>query len=282
MQVIQCYPGHMAKTKREVLEKMKMIDLVIELKDARIPYSSTNPLIDEIIGSKPRLILLCKSSMADENITKEWMTYYEQKGCLALDIDSITGYHIKDVYSYAKVAMKETFQKREAKQIKSKSIKAMILGIPNVGKSTLINTLAQRKATNVGDKPGVTKNQTWIKIKEDFYILDTPGILWPKFEDQEVGLKLALCGSIKEEILNLDDLAYQAISMLAKNYPSLLKERYQIELDDDPVLMLEQIGKKRGFLSKGGIVDLERVNRVFLMELRGKKIGRVSYEKPSL
>lgn len=282
MQVIQWYPGHMAKTKREVLEKMKMIDLVIELKDARIPYSSTNPLIDEIIGSKPRLILLCKSSMADENITKEWMTYYEQKGCLALDIDSITGYHIKDVYSYAKVAMKETFQKREAKQIKSKSIKAMILGIPNVGKSTLINTLAQRKATNVGDKPGVTKNQTWIKIKEDFYILDTPGILWPKFEDQEVGLKLALCGSIKEEILNLDDLAYQAISMLAKNYPSLLKERYQIELDDDPVLMLEQIGKKRGFLSKGGIVDLERVNRVFLMELRGKKIGRVSYEKPSL
>lgn len=282
MQVIQWYPGHMAKTKREVLEKMKMIDLVIELKDARIPHSSTNPLIDEIIGSKPRLILLCKSSMADENITQQWMTYYEQKGCLVLDIDSITGYHIKDVYSYARVAMKETFQKREAKQIKSRAIKAMILGIPNVGKSTLINTLAQRKATNVGDKPGVTKSQTWIKIKEDFYILDTPGILWPKFEDQEVGLKLALCGSIKEEILNLDDLAYQAISMLAKNYPSLLKERYQIELDDDPVLMLEQIGKKRGFLSKGGIVDLERVNRVFLMELRGKKIGRVSYEKPSL
>ncbi|MDE7100392.1 MAG: ribosome biogenesis GTPase YlqF, partial [Anaeroplasmataceae bacterium] len=261
MQVIQWYPGHMAKTKREVLEKMKMIDLVIELKDARIPYSSTNPLIDEIIGTKPRLILLCKSSMADESITKEWMNYYEQKGCLALDIDSITGYHIKDVYSYARVAMKEVFQKREAKQIKSKSIKAMILGIPNVGKSTLINTLAQRKATNVGDKPGVTKNQTWIKIKEEFYILDTPGILWPKFEDQEVGLKLALCGSIKEEILNLDELAYQAISMLAKNYPSLLKERYQIELSDDPVLMLEQIGKKRGFLSKGGIVDLERVNR---------------------
>ncbi|MDE5868120.1 MAG: ribosome biogenesis GTPase YlqF [Anaeroplasmataceae bacterium] len=280
--MIQWYPGHMAKTKREVLEKMKMIDLVIELKDARIPYSSTNPLIDEIIGTKPRLILLCKSSMADETITKEWMTYYEQKGCLALDIDSITGYHIKDVYSYARVAMKEVFQKREAKQIKSKSIKAMILGIPNVGKSTLINTLAQRKATNVGDKPGVTKNQTWIKIKEEFYILDTPGILWPKFEDQEVGLKLALCGSIKEEILNLDDLAYQAISMLANNYPSLLKERYQIDIMEDPVLMLEQIGKKRGFLSKGGIVDLERVNRVFLMELRGKKIGRVSYEKPSL
>ncbi|MDE5565842.1 MAG: ribosome biogenesis GTPase YlqF [Anaeroplasmataceae bacterium] len=280
--MIQWYPGHMAKTKREVLEKMKMIDLVIELKDARIPYSSTNPLIDEIIGTKPRLILLCKSSMADETITKEWMTYYEQKGCLALDIDSITGYHIKDVYSYAREAMKEVFQKREAKQIKSKSIKAMILGIPNVGKSTLINTLAQRKATNVGDKPGVTKNQTWIKIKDDFYILDTPGILWPKFEDQEVGLKLALCGSIKEEILNLDDLAYQAISMLANNYPSLLKERYQIDIMEDPVLMLEQIGKKRGFLSKGGIVDLERVNRVFLMELRGKKIGRVSYEKPSL
>lgn len=281
MQVIQWFPGHMAKAKKEIIEKLKMVDLVIELKDARIPYSSTNPMIHEIVGSKPKLILLCKSSMADEAITKEWMDYYAQQNSSVLDVDSITGYHIKDVYRYASMALKDTFLKREAKQIKSKTIKAMILGIPNVGKSTLINTLARRKATNVGDRPGVTKNQTWIKINENFFILDTPGILWPKFEDQEVGLKLALCGSIKEEILDLDQLACHAITFLAKQYPLLIKERYQIELSDDPVVMLEQIGRKRGYLSKGGIVDLERVNRMLLLELRATKIGRVSYERPA-
>lgn len=281
MQVIQWFPGHMAKAKKEIIEKLKMIDLVIELKDARIPYSSTNPMIHEIVGSKPKLILLCKSSMADDAITKEWICYYAKKNIPVLDIDSVTGYHIKDVYSYASMALKDIFLKREAKQIKSKTIKAMILGIPNVGKSTLINTLARRKATNVGDKPGVTKNQTWIKINENFFILDTPGILWPKFEDQEVGLKLALCGSIKEEILDIERLSCQAVCFLAKQYPELLKNRYQIELSEDPIAMLEQIGRRRGFLSKGGIVDLERVNRMLLLELRGTKIGRVSYERPT-
>ncbi len=280
MQVIQWFPGHMAKAKREVMEKMKMIDLVIELKDARIPYSSSNPMIDEMIGAKPRLILLCKSSMADEEITQKWMAYYKASNQIALDIDSITGYHMKEVFAYAQKALKDTFIKREQRQISSKTIKAMILGIPNVGKSTLINTLAKRKATVVGDRPGVTKNQTWIKIHDDFFIMDTPGILWPKFEDQEVGLKLAMCGSIKDEILDLNRLAYESIAFLMKRYPDLLVARYGIELTN-PEDALEQIGKKRGFLLKGGIVDFERVERMLLNELRGMKIGRVSYEEPN-
>ncbi len=280
MGVIQWFPGHMAKAKREISEKIKLIDLVIELKDARIPYSSTNPMIDEIVGNKPRLILLCKSSIADPAITKEWIEYYRKNNIIALDIDSITNYHTKDVYKYACMALKETFENRRKKGILSKQIKAIILGIPNVGKSTLINSLAKRKATNVGDRPGVTKHQTWIKINDEFFIMDTPGILWPKFEDQIVGLKLAMCGSIKDEILDLENIVLESVAYLAANYPEMLIKRYGITITD-PLDMLEQIGKKRGFLLKGGVVDMERVHKMFLIELRGMKIGAMSYERPS-
>lgn len=277
---INWFPGHMAKAKREISEKVKLVDLVIELKDARIPYSSTNPMINEIVGNKPRLILLCKSSIADDRITKEWIEFYKKQGIIALDIDSITGYHNKDIMKYAYLALAETFEKRKAKGIASKSIKAMILGIPNVGKSTLINTLAKRKATNVGDRPGVTKNQTWIRINDDLYLLDTPGILWPKFEDQNVGIRLAMCGSIKDEILDLNALVLASIEYIAKAYPDKLKERYKIEITDAEDIQ-NQIGKNRGFLSKGGIVDIERTNRMFINELRGMKIGAMSYERPN-
>ncbi|MDE5546270.1 MAG: ribosome biogenesis GTPase YlqF, partial [Anaeroplasmataceae bacterium] len=265
--------------KREISEKVKLVDLIIELKDARIPYASTNPMISEIIGNKPRFILLCKSSLADPLVTKAWMEYYASKGIISLDIDSITGYHTKDILKYANIALKEVFEKRKSKGITSKTIKAMILGIPNVGKSTLINTLAKRKATTVGDRPGVTKNQTWIKITDTLYLLDTPGILWPKFEDQNVGLKLAMCGSIKDEILDLNGLVLASLDYISKNYPEYLKNRYKIEISDSES-MQEQIGKSRGFLSKGGIVDLERTNRMFINELRGMKIGAMSYERP--
>ncbi|MDE7384326.1 MAG: ribosome biogenesis GTPase YlqF [Anaeroplasmataceae bacterium] len=279
MQTIQWFPGHMAKAKREISEKVKLVDLIIELKDARIPYASTNPMISEIIGNKPRFILLCKSSLADPLVTKAWMEYYASNGIISLDIDSITGYHTKDILKYANIALKEVFEKRKSKGITSKTIKAMILGIPNVGKSTLINTLAKRKATTVGDRPGVTKNQTWIKITDTLYLLDTPGILWPKFEDQNVGLKLAMCGSIKDEILDLNGLVLASLDYISKNYPEYLKNRYKIEISDSES-MQEQIGKSRGFLSKGGIVDLERTNRMFINELRGMKIGAMSYERP--
>ena len=279
MKVIQWFPGHMAKARREISEKIKLVDLIIELKDARIPYSSTNPMINEIVGNKPRLILLCKSSMADSAITQQWIEYYKKNNIIALDIDSITGYHIKDVVKYAGYALKETFENRRKKGITSKTIKAMILGIPNVGKSTLINALAKRKATNVGDRPGVTKNQTWIKVSDDLFLLDTPGILWPKFEDQMVGLKLAMCGSIKDEILDLENIVLKSIEYLAECYPQLLINRYGIEITETEDI-LNQIGVKRGYLLKGGIVDVERVNKIFILELRGMKIGAVSYERP--
>lgn len=279
--VIQWFPGHMAKAKREIMEKIKLVDLVIELKDARIPYSSTNPMINEIVGNKPRLILLCKSSIADKNVTDAWIDYYKKNNIIALDIDSITGYHMKDVIKYAQLALKDVFKAREAKNIKSKTIKAMILGIPNVGKSTLINTLAKRKATNVGDRPGVTKSQTWIKVTDDLFLLDTPGILWPKFEDQMVGLKLAMCGSIKDEILDLEAITLESIAYLIENYPQTLVDRYKVVITD-PEDVLKQIGKNRGFLLKGGVVDIDRTNRMFINELRGMKIGAMSYEKPGM
>ena len=283
MQTIQWFPGHMAKAKREILEKMNMVDLVIELKDARIPYSSSNPMVKEIIGSKPRLVLLNKSEMADKTVTKAWMDYYKENNILSLDIDSISGYHISSVYKYCNLALEELFKKREEKHIKNKQIKVMILGIPNVGKSTLINTLAKRKATNVGDKPGVTKTQTWIKVNPDFLILDTPGILWPKFDDQEVGLKLAMCGSIKDEILNTEDIARESVKYLINNYKELLISRYKLkeeDLDKDIYDVIEQIGKNRGALLKGGIVDYTKTYNLILNDLRTNRIGAMSYERP--
>lgn len=281
MAIIQWFPGHMAKAKREISEKVKMVDLIIELKDARIPYSSTNPMIDEIVKDKPRLILLCKSSIADPLVTKKWMEYYKNKNILSLDIDSITNYNIKNVVPYCRLALKEVFEKRRAKGITNNQIKAIIMGIPNVGKSTIINTLAKRKAVAVGDKPGVTKSQTWIKITDDLMLLDTPGILWPKFEDQEVGLKLAMCGSIKDEILDLEEVCVKSLDYLKNEYPELLKSRYNLDhLEEDPYLILEQIGQKRGCMLKGGIIDTSRACTIVMNELRGMKIGAMSYEKP--
>lgn len=278
---INWFPGHMAKAKREIKEIIKLVDLVIELKDARIPYSSTNPMVDEIVGNKPRLILLCKATIADEAITKAWIEHYKSKNILALDIDSISGYNVNKVVSYANKALEELFKKREEKGIRNKTIKALIIGIPNVGKSTLINTLAKRKAVNVGDKPGVTKTQTWIKVTPDLLLLDTPGILWPKFEDQTVGLKLAMCGSIKDEILDLEYISIKSLEYMMQNYPNLLKARYNLtEINEDPYTNLEAIAKRRGCLLKGGIIDYDRAYNIVLNDLRGNKIGRMSYEKP--
>lgn len=278
---IQWFPGHMAKAKREIKEHIKQVDLVIELKDARIPYSSTNPMVDEIVGNKPRLILLNKSTLADPIITKSWMEYYKKKGILSLDIDSISLYNIKNIKKYCQIALQDLFLAREKKGIRSKQIKALIIGIPNVGKSTLINTLAKRKAVKVGDKPGVTKSQTWIKVDDDLFLLDTPGILWPKFEDQIVGLKLAMAGSIKDEILDMEYICANSISYLSKEYPEYIKSRFNLEeLNEDPYVVMEQIGRKRGCIVKGGEIDYDRVRTIFMNELRGNKIGAMSYERP--
>lgn len=282
MQTIQWFPGHMAKARREIKEKLDMVNLIIELKDARIPFSSTNPMIDEIVGNKPRLVLLCKSSIADPKVTEEWMRYYKEKDILSLDIDSVTSYHISSIVKYATMAIKSEMEARKRKGIQSKLIKAMILGIPNVGKSTLINTLAKRKAAAVGDKPGVTKSQTWIKVTPDLLLLDTPGILWPKFEDQMVGLKLAMCGSIKDEILDLEAITARSIEYLSINYPDALMKRYKLEsLNEDPYITIENIARNRGCLLKGGIIDRTKVCSMIMNELRGNKIGAMSYERPT-
>lgn len=276
---INWFPGHMAKAIREMKEKMRLVDLVIELRDARIPISSANPVVDEIIGNKPRLILLNKANIADKNVTNEWIDYFRNKNILCLDIDSLTGYNVKKITKYASLALKDEFLRREKKQIKSRLVKAIIIGIPNVGKSTLINTLAKRKATNVGDKPGVTKNQTWINVSEDLILLDTPGILWPKFEDQRVAIKLAFATSIKDEVLNEEQIATLAIDFLTKAYPNNIINKYNINIEEPNII--DQIALRRGCLIKGGAIDYSRVYKLIVNDLRNNRMGDISYERPS-
>ena len=280
--VIQWFPGHMAKAKREITESLAKVDVIFELYDARIPFSSKNPMVDEIVKNKPRVVLLNKAKIADPKVTKQWIDYYAKKGILALDIDSITGYNINKITQYAKMALKDLFLKREKRGIMSKTIKAMIIGIPNVGKSTLINKLANRKATQVGDKPGVTKSQTWIKVTDDMFLLDTPGILWPKFESEEVGIKLAICQGIKDEIVDKYKMAVYGLVYLAQKYPSRLKERYNLDdLDtsDEGLHLIEEIARKRGFIQKGARIDYERTITYVLNDIRSNKLGAISFEE---
>lgn len=284
MKVIQWYPGHMAKAKREVLEALDKIDLVIELRDARIPIASKNPLIDEIIKNKPRLVLLCKACLADPKVTAKWINYLNNENTIALDIDSIEMYNMKKIIPYANKALESLFKKRAEKGISSKQIKAMIVGIPNVGKSTLINVLAKRKSLPVGDKPGVTKAQAWLKVTDDFMLLDTPGILWPKFEDQMTGVKLAICGAIKEEILDMHEIAKVALEIVKDQYPKAILERYNIEnANEIEVLdLIEQIGRRRGAITKGNVVDIDRSIDIFITDLQKGRLGRISYEYPEI
>lgn len=281
MAIIQWFPGHMAKARREIGEKLKLVDLVIELRDARIPYSSKNPMVDEIVGGKPRLILLNKAKMADDAETKKWISSLTNSSTVCLDIDCISGYNINKIIAMAKEVLKDKFDKNLSKGVINKSIKAVVVGIPNVGKSTFINTLSKRKATKVGDRPGVTKGQTWIKISDELMLLDTPGILWPKFEDQIVGTNLAICGSIKDEILELEEICLAAISYIRDNYANLLGSRYSI--NDIQTMsaeeILEEIGKKRGCIQKGGYIDYERTVTVIMNDIRTCRIGAISFER---
>ena len=279
---IQWFPGHMAKAKREVQEKLKLIDVVFELLDARIPMSSRNPMIDEILANKPRIVLLNKADMADEEITKQWISFFEQRSLRALAIDSQAGTGVKQIVAAAKEMTKEKFAKMAAKGIKNpRPLRALIVGIPNVGKSTLINRLAGKHIAKTGDKPGVTKAQQWIKVGKEMELLDTPGILWPKFEDEEVGLKLATTGAIKDTILNLQDVAVYALRFLKQQYPDRLKERYSLDaIPDDIVELFDAIGKRRGCLAGGGTVDYDKVAELVLRDIRTEKLGRLSFEKP--
>jgi ribosome biogenesis GTPase A len=279
---IQWFPGHMAKAKREVQEKLKLIDIVFELVDARIPLSSRNPMIDEILANKPRIVLLNKADMADEAITAQWISYFEQQALHALAIDSQGGKGTKQIVAAAKNMLKDKFAKMAAKGIKNpRPMRALIVGIPNVGKSTLINRLAGKHIAKTGDKPGVTKAQQWIKVGKEMELLDTPGILWPKFEEEEVGLKLAATGAIKDAILNLQDVAVYALRFLNQHYPDRLKERYSLqEIPEDIVELFDEIGKRRGCLMAGGAIDYDKVAELVLRDVRTEKLGRLSFEKP--
>ena len=277
---VQWYPGHMTKAKRQMQEDIKLIDLIIELVDARVPLSSRNPDIDELGKNKSRLILLNKSDLADERQNEAWKTYFQAKGFYVVKVDSRNGSGMKAINNVIQEVCKEKIERDRRRGIKNRPIRAMVVGIPNVGKSTFINTFAGRACAKTGNKPGVTKGKQWIRLNKGVELLDTLGILWPKFEDPKVGLNLAFCGSIKDEILDTASLALELIKVLQRDYPQLLRERYKLdELDEDALVNMEAIAAKRGFILPGKRIDYERCARTLLDEFRSGKIGNITLEK---
>lgn len=284
---IQWFPGHMTRAKRQIEEKLKLIDVVFELIDARIPQSSRNPMIDEITGAKPRLVLLNKADLADAERTARWSAYFRSLGHEALAIDSSSGAGVKDIPGKARELMRAKIDRQIAKGMKPRPVRALIVGIPNVGKSTLINRLAGRNAAITGDRPGVTKGQQWIRTGGDLELLDTPGILWPKFDDPKAGQLLAATGAIKEDVLHMDEVACFVLQSLAVHYGGVIQERYGLadiprEITDIQAAagVLESIGRKRGCLASGGHVDYEKAAGVLLRDLRSGKLGRLTLELP--
>lgn len=271
----------MAKARREVTEKLKQIDVVFELVDARVPLSSRNPMIDVLVSHKPRLILLNKADLADPYITEQWSRYFQGKGFKVISIDSQTGKGTEKIPTVAKELAVDLLEKLKAKGMKPRAIRALILGIPNVGKSTLINRLAKKKIAKTGDRPGITKQQQWIKVGSELELLDTPGILWPKFEDQIVGLRLAATGAIKDEILDFQDVAVFLLKYLKEQYPKPLMERFKLtEINEDVIELFDAIGRNRGLLMSGGYIDYDKAAELILREFRSCKIGKISLEKP--
>ncbi len=280
---IQWFPGHMAKARREVTEKLKLVDIVFELVDARIPVSSANPMLQEIIQQKQRLILLNKADMADPDVTKQWISHFSEKGSKALAINSQSGRGLNEIIKAAEELLREKRERRKAKGLKPRAIRAMIIGIPNVGKSTLINRLAKKNIAKTGNTPGVTRGQQWIKVGKDLELLDTPGILWPKFEDQEIGYKLALTGAIKDSILNMQDIAVFALRFLEAHYLNNMKKRYQLdEIPEDIVALFDHIGKLRGCLTSGGEIDYEKTAETVIMDIRSQKLGNMTFDMPDV
>ena len=276
----QWYPGHMTKARRMMQENIKLIDLMVELVDARVPYSSKNPDIDELARNKSRLIILNKADMADAQVTKEWEAYYKEKGFFVAKVNSQKGTGIKEVKKLIDEACREKKERDRKRGILNRPVRAMVAGIPNVGKSTFINSFAGKACAKTGNKPGVTKGKQWIKINKNVELLDTPGILWPKFEDQEVGLRLAWIGSIKEEVLNTTELAVELLGFLKEQYPGVIRERYGVEEEAEPVQILEKIAEIRGCLMKGNQVDVEKAGLLVLDDYRSLRLGQISLERP--
>ncbi len=275
---VQWYPGHMTKAKRQMQEDVKLIDLIIELVDARVPLSSRNPDIDEIGKNKARLILLNKADLADEHQNEAWKSYFQNKGFFVVKVDSRNGSGMKAIQNVIQEACKEKTERDRKRGIKNRPIRAMVAGIPNVGKSTFINTFAGKACAKTGNKPGVTKGKQWIRLNKNVELLDTPGILWPKFEDQEVGKRLAFIGSVKDDILNMEELALELISYLCKKYPGVLEKRYGILEEGEPVEILSAIAKVRGCLRKGEELDYTKATGILFEEFRSGKIGRITLE----
>ncbi len=282
---IQWFPGHMAKTKRMIQEQLKLVDVVIELVDARLPISSCNPLLEQLVGDKkPRVIILNKEDLADPQRTAYWVNFFnQQSGCRAFAFNAATGK--KQLISRLKEALLDLTAEKRArmaqKGIRKQTVRCMIVGIPNVGKSTFINLIAGKKAAQTGDKPGVTRGTQWIRLDDDLELLDTPGILWPKFEDEEVGFRLAVTGAVSDEVFDHDEAALKLIAFLQQRYPKLLLERFKLEqeiLEEKPLTILEQIGRNRGCLLKGGRIDYSKASKGILIDFRQAKIGRITLE----
>lgn len=281
---VQWYPGHMTKAKRMMQENIKLIDLIIELLDARVPLSSRNPDIDELGKNKARLILLNKADLADERVNDAWMEYFKARGCFVVKVNAKSGAGLKQIQPVVQEACREKIERDRRRGILNRPVRAMVVGIPNVGKSTFINSFAGKACTKTGNKPGVTKGAQWIKLNKQLELLDTPGILWPKFEDQQVGMKLAMIGSIKDEILNTEELALSLIRFLLQWYPEALEKRYQLADElaagTDPVAVLESVAKVRGCLVKGSQFDITKAAGILLDDYRSGRLGRITLEFP--
>ena len=275
---VQWYPGHMTKAKRQMQEDLKLIDLIIELVDARVPLSSRNPDIDQLGQNKSRLILLNKADLADERQNEAWKEYFQSKGFHVVKVDSRNGAGMKTIQNVIQEACKEKIERDRRRGIKNRPIRAMVAGIPNVGKSTFINTFAGKACAKTGNRPGVTKGKQWIRLNKNVELLDTPGIHWPKFEDQEVGIRLAFVGSIKDDILNMEELALKLIDYLKERYTGLLEKRYGISEAGNAVEILGDIAKARGCLKKGEELDYTKASGLLFDDFRGGKIGRITLE----
>ena len=276
----QWYPGHMSKAKRAMQEDLKLINVIIELVDARVPLSSKNPDIDPMANGKSRIILLNKCDLADAAVTAQWKKYYEKKGFFVALVNSKQGKGVKQVNEVIQSACKEKIERDRRRGILNRPIRAMIVGIPNVGKSTFINSFAGKACTKTGNKPGVTKGKQWIRLNKNVELLDTPGILWPKFEDQAVGLRLAFIGSIKDELSNQYELCLLLMKYLQEHYPEAVPKAYQIEADDSEVVLLERVAKRRGCLKAGGEYDLDKAANYVIDDFRNGRLGAISLEQP--
>ncbi len=279
---IHWYPGHMAKTKREMIESLRLVDVVCEIVDARIPAASRNPDFDQLAGTKPRMIVLNRADQADSDATRLWMAYFKARGYEAMETDSKSGAGVTRFPSMVRTLLSEKLKNYEEKGQAGRSLRVMIVGVPNVGKSTFINRLVGRHAAKAEDRPGVTRGKQWFSLSGSLEVLDTPGMLWPKLTGAHTGENLAFTGAVRDDILDIEMLAGNLMQVLAKHYPARLSERYRVELSDSPTgyELLERAAKKRGFLLPGGICDMQRMARILLDEFRAGKLGRITLEFP--